>query len=78
VDDRLVRHAAGEEQRVSQPATDWTCALAVVAPPDDYDTAVASLAAHRSYLEALGTDARAVLDTITGGRPEVTFELFGE
>jgi len=43
-----------------------------------YDAAVASLAAHRSYLEALGTDARAVLDTITGGRPEVTFELFGE
>lgn len=43
-----------------------------------YDAAVASLAAHRSYLEALGTDARAVLDTITGGRPETMFELFGE
>ena len=41
------------------------------------DAAVASLAAHRTYLEALGTDARAVLDTVTGGRPEVTFEVFG-
>jgi hypothetical protein len=39
---------------------------------------VASLAAHRSYLEALGTDPRAVLDTITGGRRETAFELFGE
>jgi LmbE family N-acetylglucosaminyl deacetylase len=43
-----------------------------------YDAAVASLAAHRSYLKALGSDPRAVLDTITGRRRETTFELFGE
>jgi len=43
-----------------------------------FDRAVASLAAHRAYLEALGQDARTVLETIFGAPPVVRFELLGE
>ncbi|MFN2496255.1 MAG: PIG-L deacetylase family protein [Pseudonocardiaceae bacterium] len=43
-----------------------------------FDRAVASLAAHRTYLEALGQDARTVLETIFGAPPVVRFELLGE
>jgi len=38
------------------------------------DRAVASLAAHRTYLDAT---PEGVIEMVTGGRPEVTFELFG-
>ncbi|MQA14845.1 MAG: PIG-L family deacetylase [Pseudonocardiaceae bacterium] len=48
------------------------------------DRAIASLAAHRTYLESLGQDARAIVGQITGaaaarfgGRPAVPFELIG-
>ncbi len=48
------------------------------------DRAVASLAAHRDYLAALGQDARTIIEAITGsaadrfgGRPAAAFELFG-
>lgn len=48
------------------------------------DRAVASLAAHRAYLDAVGQDAAAIIGQLTGGvaarfggRPAVPFELIG-
>lgn len=44
---------------------------------DTLERAVSSLACHRAYLEALGTDARAVLEQILGSPATVRFEMLG-